>query len=213
MRESVAVIQCQVVVNAPYTCYPTILPVCLTPAIPLCRSSGSLPGLGDSLLGSLSGPSSVTSELLVSGCSFAFRLVHPSHHFFHVPVFLPFSCVPRYLSMFPRSLCSYDRDETNLGVNTCLSANILYQNTIKLTVQVLVPLCLGLCDTISVSLLVLVVATCQSPLSVTLLYTTTHLVWFFDLAILTDLRLLLTVNHYSWTLIQWDSERNFGGVL
>lgn len=34
----------------------------------------------------------------------------------------------------------------------------------KLTVQVLVPLCLGLCNTISVSLLVLVVATCQFPL-------------------------------------------------
>ena len=33
----------------------------------------------------------------------------------------------------------------------------------KLTVQVLVPLCLGLCDTISVSLLVLVVANSQSP--------------------------------------------------
>jgi len=82
----------------------------------------------------------------------------------------------------------------------------------KLTVQVLVPLCLGLCDTISVSLFVLVMATCQSlPYYITV--HTTHLVWFFDLAILTDLRLLLTVRRCSWTLIQWDSERNFGGVL
>ena len=130
MRESVAVIQCQVVVNAPYTCYPTILPVCLTPAIPLCRSSGSLPGLGDSLLGSLSGPSSVTSELLVSGCSHDPSLsIRPSR----LPKFLVPSIILRSsrTSIAPRALCSYDRDETNLGVNTCLSADILDHNTIK----------------------------------------------------------------------------------
>lgn len=115
---SVAVSQCQVVVNAPYTCYPTILPVCLTPAIPLCRSSGSLPGLGDSLLGSLSGPSSVTSELLVSGCSYGYSSMSVR------PSFLPYSCTPstilRSSKTFnvPQSSCLYDRDETNLGVNT-----------------------------------------------------------------------------------------------
>lgn len=152
------------VVNAPYTCYPTILRVCLTPAIPLCRSSGSLPGLGDSLLGSLSGPSSVTSELLVSDCSSVSLLVHSSNTSskFVVPSII-ILCESR-TSIVPRALYSYDRDETNLGVNTCLSANILAQNTIKLTVQVLVPLCLGLCDTISVSLLVLVVAIRQLPI-------------------------------------------------
>lgn len=49
-------------------------------------------------------------------------------------------------------------DQTNLGVNTYIISSAPAMHTNQLTVQVLVPLCLGLCDTISVSLLVLVVA-------------------------------------------------------
>jgi hypothetical protein len=55
---------------------------------------------------------------------------------------------------------SYPHKETKLtlGSTPVLSAHTLVRTQNRLTVQVLVPLCLGFCDTISVSLLVLVVA-------------------------------------------------------
>ena len=65
------------------------------------------------------------------------------------------------------------RHETNLGVNTYIISTTPAMHTNQLTVQVLVPLCLGLCDTISVSLLVLVVAiriSCAHTLPSPLLY-------------------------------------------
>jgi hypothetical protein len=160
---------------------PSVYPSCL------CGCSlGSLPRLGDSLLSTLSGPSSVTSELDVSCVlleSFLQYSIIPRPEFLSSFISLSKSCSP---SSYP-----YKETRLTLGSTPVLSAHTLNHAQNRLTVQVLVPLCLGLCDTISVSLLVLVVAIDISinPIDPITLCST-HLVWFFDLAILDNLALL-----------------------